>query len=967
MSRIDSIKVSVIVPVYHTEPLLEKCLRSILEQTWKNIEVIVVDDGSCNGADKIIYAINDVRVTMIKHEENRGLLRARITGMQHATGDYFAFVDSDDIVGIDFFRLLVTRAEKENADVVIGNTVFVEEDGVRKVSCLHRASFLNIHLNGREIRNSYFEQEGRCHSWHNVWNKLYSRKLIEKCLPDIDKFSEHLVMGEDILLSSILLFHAEKMEQEQNANYFYYRRNESSVGENTKAYGKFIKNLHDLKNVFDFVDEYLKEKKAEEKILNHFKNFRRRYGKIWTDLAEKWKEQEDYNLIEQELRRFCDSIPERLDDGIYFGLFEREWGGGIEDVKCSIMSEQYKYISFDVFDTAVLRPFGKPEDLFELLNKEFEKYVKCNISFQKIRENAEQGARKLLAEKKGKREDITLKEIYDYINANYYIAEEVCRVMMQTEMELEVKFVTPRNTIKEFYDVAVASGKKVIFITDMYLPEKCIRDMLEKCGYSDYEKVFVSAEYGALKQTGKLYNEVLAELGIDNSQILHIGDNEVSDVQAALEKKIDAYFVPKVWDLFINEGYRYPTGNRTNIFRDACGVLANKDKVLDNCALRGMMALAAAKMFDNPFVRYDSTSNFEYNPYFIGYFSVGIHLLGVTKWILDTAREKKYGRIIYTSRDGWLYMQAHEIWKKYFDNLPDTKYMYVSRQAMLPAMILCEADLYNLPIEVTQYTPDMLYELLDFCTDTSKEKEFWISISEKGLDRNARFSDNSGYHLFIKCFIEISYSEERRLECLLEIKEYLRFLRKQDAVFDMGYSGRIHKAIVDVTEKNVDALFIHKDTAQYANNARKGKFEIHEFLNINPLMPDLLREHMISHSGKSCIGYETVNGKVVPKLEDKESEYCGKFVVEKIQRGALDFVEEFLKYYHDYLDYISMNPQEAALALEGFLSSSEIGDRNIFLCSYFEDRVYSGNPHNNIAEYINEQYRIMSLLKSGNI
>ena len=131
MGRIDNVKISVIIPVYHTEPLLENCLKSVLNQTWKNIEVIVVDDGSCNGADAIIRSIGDSRVTMIKHECNRGLLRARITGMQHATGDYLGFVDSDDMVSVDFFRLLVTRAEKENADhIIINHQCFSDKSNV---------------------------------------------------------------------------------------------------------------------------------------------------------------------------------------------------------------------------------------------------------------------------------------------------------------------------------------------------------------------------------------------------------------------------------------------------------------------------------------------------------------------------------------------------------------------------------------------------------------------------------------------------------------------------------------------------------------------------------------------------------------------------------------------------------------------------------------------------------------------
>lgn len=962
-SRIENKKISVIVPVYHTEPLLAGCIESICKQSWRNIEVIIVDDGSRNGADQIVDAISDDRVRIITHEKNRGLLQARITGMQYASGDYIAFVDSDDLVSIDFFRLLVSKAEKENADVVIGSTVFVEEDGVKKVSCLHKAAFYNTHLTGSEIRDSYFEQEGRCHSWHNVWNKLYSKELINKCISDIAKFSDHLIMGEDILLSSILLYNAQKMEHEPNAIYFYYRREESSVGENTKAYDKFIKNVRDLNSVFNFVDKYLEAKNADRRICVHFRNFRSRYGRVWTDLAAKWKAEKDFYLIEQELNNFCDSIPEQLDDNIYFGLFEREWGDGIETVKSGIMSGNYEYISFDVFGTAILRPFGQPEDLFKLLDKEFEKYTNCNISFHKIRINAERWARKMLADLDGEREDVSLKEIYSLIGTNYHIPEKICELIMKEEMRLEIKFASTRATIKEFYDVALACGRKVIFISDMYLPQECIKEILEKCGYNEYEKLFVSSEYGLLKQTRNLYTKVLDELNITDDQILHIGDNEISDIRCALETGIDAYFVPGVWDLFMNVNYRYPTGNRTNAFKDACGVLVNQDKIMDNSSLRSMMALAANKMFDNPFIRYDGTTNFDYNPYFVGYFSVGTHLLSVTKWLLDKAKEKRYGRIIYTSRDGWLYMKAHEIWRRHCRNLPDAKYIYVSREALLPAMIQKESDLYNLPVEVSQYTPRMLYDLLVFCADTSKEKELWKALDAKGIKGDVRFADNCDFEEFIKCFIEVAYDEQARLEKFLDIKEYLRFIRKQDAIFDMGYSGRIHKALVDATEKNVDALFVHKDTVHYANNARKGNFEIHEFLNLNPLMPDLLREHVISHSGKACIGYERTGEDVVPIFEGIDKEYCDKFVLERIHKGALDFVEDFLEYFYDYLDYMPINPKEAALAFEGFLSSSAAGDRNLFVCSYFEDRVYSGNPHNNVAEYINNQHRIISLIK----
>lgn len=960
----DNVKVSVIVPVYHTEALVEKCLDSILNQTYRNIEVLVIDDGSNNGLDNIVALINDDRVRLIKHGCNKGLLRARTTGMRNATGDYFIFVDSDDMIGIDFIRLLLKRAQEDKVDIVVGNTVFVEENGEEKVSCLHRAAFNNICLNDFEVREHYFTQEGRCHSWHNVWNKIYSKRLIDKCIDYIDSISSHIIMGEDILLSSLFMYWARGLRQEINANYFYFRRGESSVGESTQSIEKFDKNVNDLKLVFDYVDDYLVKEKADENILSHFRHFRQRYAKIWLDMAQNLKAESGCEDVDKSLEQLCSDIPDKIEDTDYFGLFERPWGNGVENIKRSIMSDKYSYISFDVFDTAVIRPFGKPEDLFNLLNKTFEAKMRCNISFSRLRINAEQGLRQKIANSEDNREDVTLEEIYEYMSTNYNISSEICGFMLQKEIELEIQYVYPRKIIEEFFDVAKICGKRVIFVTDMYLGKSCIEQILHKCGYEDYDNIFVSAEYGVLKSSGKLYDKVLSELNIGPEQMLHIGDNEQGDIKCALEKGIDAYFVPKVWDLFINDGYRYPAGNRLNAIIDASGVLVNKDKVIDNCAIRSMMALAAGRMFDNPFVRYDNTSNYEYDPYYIGYYSLGTHLVSVLKWMADTSRDRGYRRIIYTSRDGWLYMQAHKIWSKYNKTLPDAKYIYVSRHAMLPAMIINSVDLYNLPIEVTQYTPDMLYNLLSFCADDSKEKQLWKHVKTIGLKRNIRFVNNDEYNAFIQSFIKVSYCEEKLISEQVKINEYMKFLRKQDAIFDMGYSGRIHKAIVDMTGKPVDALFIHKDTKLYEENARKGGFRIDSFLKLSPLMPDLLREHIISESGKSCIGYEYQGDKVVPKFEVSEKKYCDKFVIDKLHKGALDFVEDFLKYFGDYMDYMAFKPDETALILEGFLSSSLAGDRHLFLYSYFEDNVYSGNPRNNVAEYINEKFRIMSCIKN---
>ena len=93
------IKISVVMPVYNTEKYVKRCVESVLQQTYRNIELIIVDDCSPGNIKEIAqYFVNaDSRVQIISHEKNKGLFRARLTGAEHATGEYIAFIDSDDV------------------------------------------------------------------------------------------------------------------------------------------------------------------------------------------------------------------------------------------------------------------------------------------------------------------------------------------------------------------------------------------------------------------------------------------------------------------------------------------------------------------------------------------------------------------------------------------------------------------------------------------------------------------------------------------------------------------------------------------------------------------------------------------------------------------------------------------------------------------------------------------------------
>ena len=134
-------KVSVIVPVYGTEEYFDRCMKSLLHQTLEQIEIVVVNDGSGGNIKEVIKEYEtDNRVKFLNNDINHGLLRARVQGSLVATGDYIAFLDSDDYVSFDYYRSLLNKAEREESDITIGKTVWVENDN-KYVYNLHEANF----------------------------------------------------------------------------------------------------------------------------------------------------------------------------------------------------------------------------------------------------------------------------------------------------------------------------------------------------------------------------------------------------------------------------------------------------------------------------------------------------------------------------------------------------------------------------------------------------------------------------------------------------------------------------------------------------------------------------------------------------------------------------------------------------------------------------------------------------------
>lgn len=625
------------------------------------------------------------------------------------------------------------------------------------------------------------------------------------------------------------------------------------------------------------------------------------------------------------------------------------------EILYAMEDEKYEYISFDLFDTLVVRPFYNPDDLFGLLDNLFESYIQANISFKRIRTDGEKACREKMKFMHPEYQDVTLTEIYDYIASTYQIPDKICKKLMEKEVELEKKYICQRKTGKLLYDTAVSANKKIIITSDMYLEMDTIEQILQLNGYAGYEKIFLSSSERVLKSTGDLFSRIVQTLDIEPVSILHIGDSWVNDIVNAGEKGLAASHFPRTLDVFENKDKQYGTNGCGHIAEKISGSFIDYEQVKKSVGYGCMTAMAANKFFDNPFTVFKEYTDFNRNPYFIGYYLVGMHLAGILKWIERTVNDR-YSKVWFTSRDGWLIMKAYVLYREIINpNLPPADYLYVSRKSMMPLIVSNKYDIFDLPINIENYSVEKVIKLLSFCTDDNKIPALQNYCKEEEYEYSQNFENIYVYQKFIQFYADNLYDEEKHRRNKAVIEKYFKIVGENSAMFDMGYSGRIQRAICAATGSREDALFIHSDAERHYKMERLGKFIINDFYGFTPVISNALREFILSEDGPSCVGYSDREGKAVPIFEKKENDKKVKELIRHIQNGAMDFLNDFYGKFKDDLNLINFKEQEISLPFEGFLRHHKESDRRIFEIVEFEDEVWGGEKKINLQKLVGDR------------
>ena len=376
------------------------------------------------------------------------------------------------------------------------------------------------------------------------------------------------------------------------------------------------------------------------------------------------------------------------------------------------MIKNIDVISFDLFDTLIMRKVKSYTDVFDILDYRFQERGIFIPDFAKHR---------LFAEKElSKGKPPRLEQIYDSvlrtIGGIFISAAELAKM----EWELDFSLLTVREAVKKVFDTCVTMGKKVIITTDSYYSKDQISWILNSFGFSGYDELLVSCEYGTAK-TQNLFS-VLSDK-YRGRKILHIGDDEFADIEKAKSFGIDTFRIYNANDLF-----------------DALGGLGVEDKIL-NISDSVKIGLFLSHLFNNPFWFEDEECRLSVNSAAdIGYLFSGAMITDFILWMKECTQQQGYEQKLFGARDGYLVDELFKI----VNHSEKSNYFLCSRTAAIRAGMDSQEDI--------NYVESMKY----FGTpEKALEKRFGIIVDDvNNVDCSAMILEKAkqqrnNYHKYV--------------------------------------------------------------------------------------------------------------------------------------------------------------------------------------------------------------------------
>ncbi|MNJ20740.1 hypothetical protein D3C77_150780 [compost metagenome] len=609
-------------------------------------------------------------------------------------------------------------------------------------------------------------------------------------------------------------------------------------------------------------------------------------------------------------------------------------------VELSHQIAKYPVVSFDIFDTLLYRPLKSPSDMFAMMEEEVRAI--CNIpslNFKNARRAAEKAAfEAAIARGEG---ETHIDHIYHAFSQQLELSFETANKVKVLEMQTEMDILYPRLSGFKAFNEAKSLGRRIILISDMYLPKSFLESVLQKNGYTGYDKFYVSSEAKVKKHNGRLFDYVLKDLNIPAKTILHIGDNLAADVIKAKDRGIKPFHLVKASEAFSEcDSYLIPW---------------KRDEERHALDWQMMLAIIGNRFHDNPYLPHRRGTLFCGDPWRLGFAGHGPLLLGYVKWVLEKAIRDKVDRLYFLSRDGLIMKEAYDRIAKLYPDAPKSIYLLCSRRAVNLAKVKDVAGVM-----------DLLH--VDFSRTTIRHlltTRFGLHISEipeSILTRHNLTLDtvvNNRHQEMLKPFfiemlpIILAAAEKERTNYLSYLTHVGLLDEGNVSIVDIGYAGTMQESLYQLADKKklIGGYYLItfrqalKRVDMYGMPIRGylGEFidrhdTFHPFCKHVPLY-----ETLFSSKDTSFIRMDRDwNNDLTPVFMERfPAEARREEVVHMIHSGALDFIDEVCAILGHRLRAIDIEPNKSIRLLDRFFNSPHPVDAQMFSGVVFED-AYGG-------------------------
>jgi FMN phosphatase YigB (HAD superfamily) len=587
-------------------------------------------------------------------------------------------------------------------------------------------------------------------------------------------------------------------------------------------------------------------------------------------------------------------------------------------------------ITFDVFDTLIERPFENYQNLFMLIAPQaFQLTGLTRERFIEMRQRA-----RAFAEPRRINEEVTLQLRYAALCDKAGIPAEHAAVLAAYEFETDLSLMRPRGMGVALFELALAMGKRVALISDIYYTSDQVALMLEKCGIRGYERLFTSSDEGKLKHSGTLFALVQERMQAEAGSIVHVGDNEHSDVKMARAAGWTPFHLQSAFDAFQN--------------RSKLASVLKYDDAPTQSLMRGLIA---HRFHDNPKAALTPTWC-EGDAYRFGYSIAGPIFWGFAQWVLIKAMQDGVTDLYFLARDGDIVKRIYERIAQQVPGAPAAHYLLASRRSVNVATLKTVED--ALALLKVNFTPCPVGRLLQVRFGIEPER---LSRADLAAGQYGAPTELANFQLHQSRLESVVRSlwpliAENSGEEWTALESYYRkeglFDHPQAAIVDIGHNGTMQQSLARMTGIPFPGYYFvtYAGIAQAEKEGLSAKGYLAERLDGKPSSHPycdriLMFELLFLNDTGSFVKMTLKEGQLVPAHLPLDGEQGRVTFIREVYRGAVDLAADLASSGHDLINEVRLVPDQVIAPYLAMLDEPSEAEAYMVRNLCFEN-VYSG-------------------------